>query len=83
MWCDEPRTTLFLWLAGIGPGEGVGHRGVVIPDEFLYLRLQICYGREVASAYQLPVDDSEYDLDLVEPRTVLRKVDETNSVIDI
>lgn len=81
MWCDEARAALLLHrLAGVGPGEGVGHRGVVVVHEFPQLRFQVCHRREVSASQELPVDDPEHDLDLVEPRTVLRQVDEADPV---
>jgi hypothetical protein len=79
--CDEARAALLLHrLAGVGPGEGVGHRDVVVVHEFPQLRFQVHYRREVSSPHQLPVDDPEHDLNLVEPRTVLREIDEADPV---
>ena len=81
MRCDEARAALLLHrLASVGPGEGVGHRDVVIVHEFPQLRFQVRHRREVSAAQELPVDDPEHNLNLVEPRTVLREVDEADSV---
>ena len=80
----KARSTLFLHgLSGVCPSERVGHCGIVIADEFPQLRLQICYRCEVAAAQELPVDNPKDDLDLVEPRTMLRQVDEADPVLEI
>ena len=70
---DEVGATAFLeGLAGVGPVEGVGHRGVVVGDELSELGLEFGHRREVAPAQALALQDAEEDFDLIEPGTVLR-----------
>ncbi len=67
-------------LARIGPVKGMGHRGVVIVEELAELLLQIGHGGEVAPPHDLPHDYPKRRLHLVQPRTVLRQVDEPDAM---
>lgn len=81
MWRDEFCSSVFLqWLAGVGPVEGVGHRAVVIIHELPELRFKVGHRGEVSPAQTLSMNDTEDDLNLIEPRTVFRKVDKTDSM---
>ena len=84
MWSHEARATLFLHrLSCVGPSERVGHRVVVVVHEFPQLLLQVGNRREVSAPQELSMDNPEDDLDLVEPRTVLRQVDEADPMGNI
>ena len=67
-------------LAGICPVKWMGHRAVVIVQELAELLLQVGHGCEVAAPYDLPHDDSERRLNLVQPRAVLGQVDEPDGM---
>ena len=81
---DEGCSFGFLeWLAGVRPMERVGHRFVVVGDEVRQLFVQRVHRDEAAAAQAFAVDDSEDDLDLVEPGTVFRQIDEPNAMAGI
>ena len=76
--------SLFLnWFSSIGPCEWVSHGLVVVGHEFSELRFEVRDGREISPAYQFSMDDTKDDLNLIEPRTVLGKVDEANSMCGV
>ena len=70
-------------LAGVGPLEWVGHGVVVVRDEVPQLVVQFVHRGEAAAAEAFAMDDSEDDLDLVEPGAVFRQVDEPNAMVGI
>lgn len=81
---DEARSAMLLHgLPGVGPGKRVSHRSVVVIHKLPQLRFQVLYRLEVSAPQKLPVDDPEDDFDLVEPRTVLREVDEADPVAGV
>jgi hypothetical protein len=76
----------FFFLHGffrVDPGEWVGHRGVVVGHEFSELRFEVGYRSEVSTPQKLSMNDTEDDLDLIEPRTVFWKIDETDPMSDV
>src|SRR3954465_3286713 len=70
-------------LYGVEPADGLGHRPVEVVDERQDPRLQLLGRTEAGAAEQLPHQDAEPDLDLIEPRGVLGRVDEPDSVARI
>ena len=81
---DEFLLSLFLsWFSGIGPCECVRHCLVVVCHELSELRFEVGDGREISPAHQFAVNDTKDDLNLIEPRTVLGKVDEANSMCGV
>src|SRR3954447_22889474 len=70
-------------LAGVGPIEGMSHGRVVVDDELSELGLEVGHRGEGAAAQALSSEDAQEDLDLVEPRTVLRQVHEADAVADV
>ena len=81
---DEFLLSLFLnWFSGIGPCEWVSHGLVVVCHELSKLRFEVRNGGENSAADQFSVNDTKDDLNLIEPRTVLGKVDEANSMCGV
>ena len=68
------------WLAGVGPSERLGQNGVEIIDEVDQPLLQGLQGNERAALQGAAREDTEPDLDLVEPGRMPRRVDEADSV---
>lgn len=60
--------------------EWVGHRVIVVHDEVPQLVVQFRHRGEAATTQAFAMDDSEDNLDLVEPGTVFRQVDEPNAM---
>jgi hypothetical protein len=58
----------------------MSHRCVVVLDELPDLKLKITHRGKVSATQTLSLDDAEYNLDLIEPRTVFREVDKANSM---
>lgn len=84
MRCDEFGSAFLLHRSsGVGPCEWMGHRGVVIGHEFSELRFEVGDRGEVSASQTFSMNDTEYDLDLIEPRAVFRKVDKTDSMADV
>ena len=78
---DELRSAFLLhWFSGVGPGEGVGHRGVVIGHELAEFRFEVGHRGKVSAPQALAMNDPEDNLDLIEPRAVFREVDKTDSM---
>ena len=78
---DEGRSCgFFEWLAGVGPVAGMGHHWVVVADEVGELILEFAHRCEAAASLAFALADAEDDLNLVEPRTVFREVDEPNAM---
>src|SRR4051812_27501874 len=71
------------YAAGEGPLEGLGHHLVEIRNEVQNLGSQICLGGKTAAANDPPDQDAEPDLHLVQPRRMLRRVDEADAVTGI
>ena len=67
-------------VAGVGPGEGVGHGLVVVLDERSQLLDEIRDRGEVAATDDLAVDDAKDGLDGVEPRALFGQVDEPDAM---
>ena len=81
---DEFLLSLFLsWFSGIGPCERVSHGQIVVFHELTELRFEVGDGREISPAHQFSVNDTKDDFNLIEPRTVLGKVDEANSMCGV
>ncbi len=81
---DEGRPAWFLHrLSGVGPMERMGHRHIVIGDEFSDLTLQILHRGEVAAAQNLSLKNAQEDFYLVEPRTVLGEVHEADAMTGV
>jgi hypothetical protein len=81
---DELGAAFFLdRLSGVGPGEGMGHCGVVIGHELSELRFQVGHREKISAAQKLSMNDPENDLNLIEPRTVFRKVDKADSMLEV
>ena len=81
---DENGPFFFLHgFSRVGPSEGVGHRCVVVGDEFSDLQFERRHTGEVSAPQKLSMNDTENDLDLIEPRTVFWKVDETDPMSDV
>lgn len=81
---DEVGAAAFLeGFAGVGPVEGVGHRGVVVGDELSELGLEFWHRGEVAATQAFALQDAEEDFDLIEPGTVFRQVDEADAVAGV
>ena len=59
-------------LAGVGPLEGAGHRGVEVGQKVAQLCFQVGPGGEVAATQEFSHHDAEHDFNLVQPRTVFR-----------
>ena len=70
-------------LVGVGPVEGMGHRWVVVADEVGELIAEFWHRCEAAAAQAFSMNDAEDDLNLVEPRTVFREVDEPKAMARI
>ena len=66
-WVVVGSLGLMEWFAGVGPGEGVGHRLVVVVQELFELVFEVLDRTKVSPAYHLSHDDSEDRLDLVQP----------------
>ena len=60
--------------AEVGPLEGLGHGAVEIGDEVQHLVPEVGDGSEVATPQQLTDQDTEPDLDLIQPRRMLGRV---------
>ena len=73
-------TLLLQWFSSVGPVEGMCHCGVVIGHELSELRFEVTYRSEVSAPQALSMNNTEHDLNLIEPRAVFRKVDKTDSV---
>ncbi len=56
------------------------HCGVVIGHELSELRFEVIDRSEVSASQTLSMDNTEHNLNLIEPRAVFRKVDKTDSV---
>src|SRR5205085_5946542 len=69
--------------SGVSPIERPGEDLVEILQEGLQLALEVLDGGEVAPADHLAHDDTEDDLDLVEPRGVLGQVHEADSMTQV
>lgn len=70
-------------LTGVGPFERMCHHVVIVPQEHAQFVLEILEGFEASAADRLSCDDPEDDFDLIEPRTVLREVDEADTVLGV
>src|SRR5947199_8580512 len=71
------------YAAGEGPFEGLGHHLVEVLNEVQNLRSQVFLGGKTAAADDAPDQDAEPDLHLVQPRAVLRRVDEADAVAGV
>src|SRR4051794_17496587 len=71
------------YAAGEGPFEGLGHHLVEVLNEVQNLRSQVFLGGKTAAADDSPDQDAEPDLHLVQPRAVLRRVDEADAVAGV
>ena len=76
-------SVLLRWLSRVGPFERVCHRGVVVGHECSKLRFEVVHRSEVSASQTLSMNDTEYDLNLIEPRAVFRKVDKSDSMVEI
>src|SRR5947208_6928637 len=81
---DELEAAYFLdRLSGVGPCEGMGHRGIVICHELSKLRFQVGHREKMSAPQKLSMNDPENDLNLIEPRTVFRKVHKSDSMLEV
>jgi hypothetical protein len=64
----------------VGPLEGLGHRLVVVLDELDHFGLQVFNGCERTALEKLPNQNAELNLDLIQPRAVLRCVVKDNTM---
>ena len=76
------------WLSGkrlalIGPPEGLGHRAIEILDKSQHFRLEISYRRKSSTLEQLTRQNTEPNLDLVEPGGMLGRIDKANTMIGV
>src|SRR4051812_40503684 len=76
--CPASRGSLHQRTARVRPPEWLGEYPIEIRHEVPQLRAQVRYRGERATPDHLPHDHTEDHLDLVQPRTVLRKVHEPN-----
>ena len=67
-------------LAGVGPVEGAGHRGVEVLQELAQLGFEVGYGCEVSAAHHFSHHDAEEDLDLVQSRAVFGQEHEADAM---
>lgn len=65
---------------GISPPERLGHREVEVLDEVQDTLPKIVNRTETGPLQQLANQDTEPDLDLIQPRSMLGGVDKTNTV---
>ena len=63
----------------VGPLEWLGHGAIEIGDEVQHLVLEIVGGSEVASPQQLTDQDTQPQLDLIQPGRMLRRVVEDDA----
>src|SRR5437879_5937277 len=68
------------WLSLVGPLERLGHGAIEVRDEVQHLVPEIVSGGEVASPQQLTDQYAQPQLHLVQPRRVLGRVMEDDSV---
>ena len=59
--------------------DGLGHRPVEVVDELQHLPFEVFRGGETRPPQQLPRQDAEPDLHLVQPRTGSWRVDEAHA----
>src|ERR1035438_10490496 len=84
MWRDEFWTAALLqWFSSVCPVEWMSHRDVVIDHELPKLRFEVRYRGEVSAPQALSMNDTEHDLNLIEPRAVFWKVDKTDSMAQV
>ncbi len=81
---DENWSFFFLHgFSRVCPCEWMGHRGVVVGHEFSELRFEVGHTVEVSAPQELSMNDTEDDLDLIEPRAVFWKVDEADPMGEV
>src|SRR5712691_4881639 len=68
------------WLSLVGPLERLGHGAIEVRDEGQHLVAEIVSGGEVASPQQLTGQYAQPKLHLIQPRRVLGRVMENDSV---
>src|SRR5438132_10511654 len=73
-WLRHQRTT------GVRPAEGMGKDAIEVCDKVQQFITQILHRGERTPANHFPHDHPEDHFDLVQPRTVLRRVDEPDAV---
>lgn len=66
-----------------GPREGMGHRGAVIGHELTESRFEVGHRQDVSAPQLLSTNDPENDLNLIEPRTVFRQIDKSDSMLEV
>src|SRR6266536_5429780 len=69
------------WLSLVGPLERLGHGAIEVGDEVQHLVPEIVSGGEIASPQQLTDQYAQPKLHLVQPRRVLRRVMEDDTVL--
>src|SRR5271157_3048127 len=72
--CPASRRCLHQRTTRIRPPEWLCEYAIEIHEEVQQLRAQVRHGGERATPDHLPHDHTEDHLDLVQPRTVLRKI---------
>src|SRR5512135_1565327 len=65
---------------GVRPAERLGEHPIEVGDEVQELAAQVRHRRERPPTDHLPHDHPEDDLDLVQPRAVLRQIYEPDAV---
>ena len=69
--------------AGVGPTERFGEGTIEVLDELEQAVLESGQGRKVSTLHNAPSNDSKYDLDLIEPRRMLRYIHKPNAMVHI
>src|SRR5262249_30247176 len=69
--------------ASVGPAKRFGQRLVEIVDEVNDALSQGCQRWKISTLQDAPYQDAEPDLDLVQPRRVLRRVDEAKAMLQV
>ena len=82
-WDEGGAASFPYWPSCVSPRERVSHRGVVVRDELPELRFKVGHRDKISATQTLSLDDAEYDLNLIEPRAVFRKVDKANSMSEV
>ena len=70
----------FQWTPRIGPLKRFGHGLIEVVDEIKDLLFQVIYGGETGAFEQASRQDTKPDLDLIEPRSMLGGIDESDAM---
>ena len=67
-------------LAGVGPTKGMGHGDIIIAQEFSQLVFEIGDAGETSAEHNFAIHNAEHNFNLIQPRTMLRRVHEPHAV---